>query len=121
MLDFAGRAWKRTWKCISLEAITVMHTNMRLVRFRHFPLKTIGASMVAEWWFDSTCERSPAKRYSPFLYLFLDDTRKFGSVPIMELEPVAIRSGVYSPCRFESYTLRSTGKRALICGGIGKH
>ena len=24
----------------------------------------------------------------------------------MELEPVAIRSGVYSPCRFESYTLR---------------
>ena len=26
-------------------------------------------------------------------------------VPIMVLEPVAIRSGVYSPCRFESYTL----------------
>ena len=24
----------------------------------------------------------------------------------MELEPVAIRSGVCSPCRFESYTLR---------------
>lgn len=33
----------------------------------------------------------------------------------MELEPVAIRSGVYSPCRFESYTLRY----AVCPGGEG--
>lgn len=41
------------------------------------------------------------------------------SVPIMELEPVAIRSGVYSPCRFESYTLRlyEWERISLFAGG----
>lgn len=41
------------------------------------------------------------------------------SVPIMELEPVAIRSGVYSPCRFESYTLRLYEREriSLFAGG----
>lgn len=63
--------------------------------------------MVAEWWFKSTCGHNSSKKgIRRFFPNVLDDTRKFGSVPIMELEPVAIRSGVYSPCRFESYTLR---------------
>ena len=39
----------------------------------------------------------------------------------MELEPVAIRSGVYSPCRLESYTLRLPEQNwVLMCDGIGK-
>lgn len=63
--------------------------------------------MVAEWWFKSTCGHNSSKKgIRRFFLNVFDDTRKFGSVPIMELEPVAIRSGVYSPCRFESYTLR---------------
>lgn len=63
--------------------------------------------MVAEWWVRTTCGHNSSKKgIRRFFPNVLDDTRKFGSVPIMELEPVAIRSGVYSPCRFESYTLR---------------
>ena len=38
----------------------------------------------------------------------------------MEKNHAVMVTGVCSPCRFESYTLRSTEKRALICGGKGK-
>jgi hypothetical protein len=78
--------------------------------------------MVAEWWFKSTCGHNSSKKgFRRFFPNVLDDTRKFGSVPIMELEPVAIRSGVYSPCRFESYTLRLPEQNwVLMCDGIGK-
>lgn len=89
---------------------------MRSVRLRHFTFEIIGVSKVAEWWFKSTCGHNSSKKGSRrFFPNVLGDTRKFGSVPIMELEPVAIRSGVYSPCRFESYTLRY----AVCPGGEG--
>lgn len=95
---------------------------MRSVRFRHFPFEIIGVSKLAEWWFKSTCGHNSSKKGSRrFFPNVLGDTRKFGSVPIMELEPVAIRSGVYSPCRFESYTLRLPEQNwVLMCDGIGK-
>lgn len=42
-----------------------------------------------------------------YLFFFiLNLVRKFCSVPIMVLERLARPPGVYSPCRFESYTLR---------------
>lgn len=63
--------------------------------------------MVAEWWFKSTCGHNSSKKgIRRFFLNVLDDTRKFGSVPIMVLERLAKPPGVYSPCRFESYTLR---------------
>lgn len=73
-----------------------------------------GVSMVAEWWVRTTCGHNSSKKgIRRFFPNVLDDTRKFGSVPIMELEPFAIRSGVCSPCGFESYTLRLT--RLKLC------
>lgn len=63
--------------------------------------------MVAEWWVRTTCGHNSSKKgIRRFFPNVLDDTRKFGSVPIMVLERLAKQPGVYSPCRFEPYTLR---------------